>query len=88
MNLEAERKAFIGEMAARVLTMGEEDFLRLKELVKFDRKDQIASERAHWFDTNLPAIREAMLVSQQEAASGRFVSHKDVLQKARKAIKK
>lgn len=88
MNLEAERKAFIGEMAARVLTMDEEDFLRLKELVKFDRKGQVATERTNWFDTNIPAIREAMLLSQQDATSGRFVSHKDVLQKARKAIRK
>lgn len=88
MNLEAERKAFIGEMAARVLTMGAEDFLRLKELFKFDRNEQEEIEHTKWFDVNTSSIRAAIQLSEEDAAKGRFLSHEEVLQKARKVIGK
>ncbi|MEM6698600.1 MAG: hypothetical protein AAF806_26035 [Bacteroidota bacterium] len=88
MNLEAERKAFIGEMAARVLTMGAEDFLRLKEVFKLDRKNQEEAEHTKWFDVNTSAIRAAIQLSQQDAEKGRFIAHEEVLQRARKVLRK
>lgn len=86
MNLETERKAFIGEMAAQVLTMGAEDFLRLKALFTSNKKEEV--EHTKWFDTNLPSIREAIQLSHQDAEKGRFLSHEAVQQKARKILGK
>ena len=87
MNLEMERKAFIGEMAALVLTMDTENFLRLREAFQLDRKNQEEAEQINWFDLNTPAIREAIRLSQKDAEAGCFVAHQDVLQKARKVIR-
>ncbi|MEM8527386.1 MAG: hypothetical protein AAGG68_22285 [Bacteroidota bacterium] len=86
MNLEAERKAFIGEMAAQVLTMGAEDFLHLKALFSSNKKEEI--EHTKWFDANLSSIREAIQRSHQDAEKGRFLSHDEVQQKARKILGK
>ncbi|MEM1327224.1 MAG: hypothetical protein AAGI23_14780 [Bacteroidota bacterium] len=88
MNLETERKAFIGEMAARVLTMEAEDFLRLREAFKLDRKGREESNQASWFDTNASIIREAIQLSELDAKKERFINHQDVMQRARKVIRK
>lgn len=81
-------KAFIGEIAAQVLTMGADDFMGLKTVLNMDWKKQDEAGVAEWFDKNIPFVREAMQLSQEDAEKGLFVAHEAVQKRALKAINK